>query len=683
MTELRQRRANEAESVRLPSRQTQPPTAAALLQSPYVKDYTQSELFWVSYYSFTSKQKREDISCIFPSKFCNAQIKHILPLERQERDAIALLRTKAVPRPARGYYAVKNAVIYTMNDSQPVVSSFIVQDGRFTAVGETEDILIDHPHAKLFDLAGRMITPGLIDAHGHLILLGNTLIQADLTGSSGLEDVRSRLKAHLEQNPSSSWLIGRGWDQTTWPGSQFPTAADLDVDPILACVPIALFRVDYHAYWVNQAAIKLLKLPSNLTIPGGEIRMNADGTPSGIFIDDAMTYVETARPKYTDAETNESFDKAMEVLPSYGITGIHDAGVRADELSLFLRILKSTPARFKVRNYVMFACDGIKYCGQGLRHSHKSFMTVRSVKIFLDGALGSWGAAMVDPYTDKPDSTGFLRIEPEELESLVWQWMIGGWQVNIHAIGDKGTNVALNAFEYAIKRYDELETPIKRKIGFMSGREFRHRVEHAQILRPDDVSRFAELGVLPSMQPTHATSDMYYVEKRIGRRAAYSYLWKTFINHSVPLPLSSDFPVESPNPLLGLYAAVTRLTPAGKSPHGDKEGWFPKERLSIEEALKGFTLNAAYAAHQESEVGSIEVGKFADFTVFDTDFVQATKDGNASSILNAGVNATVVGGQVTFGDLGEGVGGTILHSIRAINLISLEIHNNRAFVKDT
>ncbi|KIO27355.1 hypothetical protein M407DRAFT_73298, partial [Tulasnella calospora MUT 4182] len=386
-------------------------------------------------------------------------------------------------------------------------------------------------------------------------------------------------------NDTTIWIQTSGWDQNRFPGKKYPVAADLDADELLRGRPIALSRVDIHAYWVSPRALELLgNLPQQ--VDGGLIVRDADGKPTGIFVDNAMALV---KPTWTALEMISFYNTTMHDALRHGLTSIHDAAAYPPWIAFF-----------------KFAAD--------------------------KGALGSWGAALLEGYSDQPENRGLMKVSKERIEEHVRRFIEDGWQVNVHCIGDRANKIVLDAFENALSEDTQ---------------KLRHRLEHAQILTQDDIKRVGRLGIIASVQPTHCTSDMSYAETRLGpERVKGAYAWQSLIRNGAPFATGSDFPVEGINPLLGFYAAVTRLDENGESPHGPG-GWFPDERLTREQALHGMTLGAAYAGHQEDIIGSLTPGKRADLVILDRDIMRVPP----AEILKANVKATIVDGKVVYGKL--------------------------------
>ena len=530
-------------------------------------------------------------------------------------------------------YVLYNATIYTVNEKQPTAEAMaIARDGRILAVGSTSELLNAYPGAHTINMQGHTIIPGLIDAHAHLMGLGVSMMRVNLVGTRSVEEVIERLKRAEAQLPEGAWLLGRGWDQNDWPDKVFPTHQMLD--KAFPDRPVWIRRIDGHAAWANMAAMRPLwdSLLTASDPEGGKIIRDAQGRPTGVFVDAAMRFIDEQVPEMSEKEAEQALQLAIQTCNRYGLTGVHDAGVSQADIERYRRAIDA--GTFSLRVYAMIGGMGETfntYCQSGpLIHDR---LQVQSVKFYIDGALGSRGAALLQPYADDPDNRGLLQHTPEEFTAMVKQAMECGFQVNTHAIGDRGNRVVLDAYEQAMQA-------VKQHPG-------RHRVEHAQVVALEDIPRFRMLDVIASMQPTHATSDMYWAEDRLGQeRLKGAYAWRRFLDAGVRLAFGSDFPVEHPNPMLGIYAAVTRQDTTGWPPGG----WLPDQRLTRAEALKAFTLDAAYAAFQEHEVGSLEPGKHADFVVLDRDIMQIP----AADIFKTRVVATYLDGKKVYEWTSEG-----------------------------
>ncbi|KAG9105240.1 hypothetical protein FRC07_009463 [Ceratobasidium sp. 392] len=484
---------------------------------------------------------------------------------------------------------------------------------------------------------GQAVYPGFQDAHAHVLQWGWAR-QLPLRGSQSIEDVRTKIRTYIETTSPEpgSWIEGQGWDQTLWRGS-FPTADDLDDDPVLKGRPIVLARTDVHAYWVSNEVIRRLgPLPEK--VDGGEIVRDVEGKPTGIFLDNAMLLIEEAKPQWTDAQRLRFFQRAVKDALAVGLTTIHDAATLVPDIEFFRTMARTN--KLPIRLYLMGHVVSDTYWASQLptiapAESADGRLILRAVKLFGDGALGSWGSAMLEPYSDRPETKGILRSSPEVFEDLITRFYEDGWQVNTHCIGDRANNLILNIYEQVLRN------------STINNSDPRLRIEHAQILTQDDLKRLADLKVIASVQPTHATSDMGYAEARLGsERIKGAYAWRTLIQNGALITTGSDFPVEGINPLLGFYAAVTRLSPDGTSPHGPG-GWYPEQRMTRLEALRGMTANAAYASFQEHKVGRIAKSLRADLTVLSRD-IMTVRD---SEILGAEVVATMLDGRVVFGGL--------------------------------
>jgi len=479
------------------------------------------------------------------------------------------------------------------------------------------------------DGKGSTLLPGLIDAHGHISSLGASLRSVDLTGAASETEAAQRVQQFSGDDPAAdqSWIQGRGWNQVLWPERQFPDRRSLDA--VAPNRPVALSRVDGHATWVNSKALALAGIDASTPDPeGGQIIRDRSGEPSGVLVDNAMDLVFEAIGVASLEAVEADIVRGLEAAAATGLTSVHDAGVSAQEIQAYRNL--QAAGRLPIRVYPMLSVldpDNDPLLAEGPFRSEDGMLHVRSVKISADGALGSRGAALHRDYSDMPDHTGLLLLSDEELSQHIGRSAQAGFQVNVHAIGDLANTRVLEKFA------DINQSP---KI-----RAQRHRVEHAQILRPQDINQFAKLDVIASIQPTHATSDKNMAEDRLGAsRLEGAYAWNTLLRSQARLAGGSDFPVEPANPLYGLHAAVTRTDREGE-PLG---GWRPEEKLSRAEALSLFTEWAAYAGHEEEFLGRLAPGFAADFVLVKDDFFAQFEQ----AIWQNEVLATVVAGKVVY-----------------------------------
>jgi hypothetical protein len=533
---------------------------------------------------------------------------------------------------------VTGGAIHTADPDAPLAQAMAVSGGIIVAVGSAEEI---KPYrgsgTASIDLGGRAVIPGLIDAHAHVFNLGMFLRTVDLVGTSGVEEIAARVREAAAGRPEGQWVLGRGWDQNDWAVQVFPTAAELD--SAAPDHPVWLTRVDGHAGWGNRRAMELAGITAETPDPeGGRIVRDGAGNATGVFIDNAEDLIEAAIPPPAPDELAARLDAAQDRMVSVGLTGVHDMGTEAEEVELLREWAEAGRLLPLIVSYLdssdttlMSDLDSI--AAAGLAGAGDRFR-IRGVKFYADGALGSRGAALLEPYSDDPGNEGLLVTPPDALRAGVTRAVGLGLQPAIHAIGDRGNRVALDAIDAA-------EETVATTAVHSGSAGLESRIEHAQVVALDDIPRFAELDVIASMQPTHATSDMYWAEERIGpKRIQGAYAWRKMLGAGIRLACGSDFPVESPDPFLGLYAAVTRQDQEGR-PQG---GWLRAERLTRDEALSCFTRWPAYAAGMESEVGSLEVGKRADFLVLDRDVMEVP----AEEIWQTRVLRTVIDGETVY-----------------------------------
>ena len=540
--------------------------------------------------------------------------------------ALALGPAQAQEPPATLLTAAR---IHTMDAARPLVRAMAYgADGRILAVGDPATLAARFPQARRIDVGDATVVPGLIDAHAHVSGLGMAMMEADLTGATDKQEVLRRLQAHARTLAPGAWLVGRGWDQNDWPERAFPTAAELDA--VFPDRPGWLSRVAGHAGWANGAAMRAVgrDLAGTWQPDGGKILRDAAGRPTGIFVDNAMLLLDQARPALDQATLERALSLGMQAAVQHGLTGVHDAGISLDELHRYQRL--ADRGAMPLRIYAMADGDAAALealCRDGLYRHPSGRLQMRAVKLYADGALGSRGAAMLEDYSDDHGNRGLMVMSPEALAVASAKAKRCGVQVATHAIGDRGNRVSLDVYAEAL--------------GAAAAGDHRWRIEHAQVLAAADLPRLAAMRVIASMQPTHATSDMPWAGDRVGpQRIVGAYAWRQLRDSGARLALGSDFPVESVDPRLGLYSAVSRADAAGK-PAG---GWMPQEKLTAYEALRGFTLDAAYAGFAEGELGSLAAGKRADFVVLAEDPL-AVPDAALRSLQ---VRATYVDGKPVY-----------------------------------
>jgi len=524
---------------------------------------------------------------------------------------------------------VTNARIYTSDVNRPVVEAFAVRDGRIAFVGSNRGALaLAGPRTERLDLSGKTVITGMVDAHAHLLGLGQALRTVDLVGTRSYEEVIARVVERAKTARPGEWIRGRGWDQNDWADTRFPTHAALS--RAVPNNPVYLTRVDGHAALVNAKALELAQVTAATPDPsGGRFIRDSANAPTGVLVDNAQGIVGRVIPAPSRAELREQTLGAIAEANRWGLTGIHDAGVAPEGIAVYEELAKE--GRYNLRNYVMVRSSDSVLDAFMQRGPQKALydgrVWIRAIKLVADGALGSRGAALLEPYSDDPGNTGLITTPPERIRSVAVRALKAGFQVNVHAIGDRANRMVLDQFEAALR-----EVPTA---------DHRFRIEHAQILRYQDIPRFAELDVIPSMQGSHQTSDMYWVPNRLGwARAQGAYAWRSLLNTGVVIPNGSDFPVEAVNPLISFHSFFTRQD-ADNFPPG---GWMPEQRTTRQEALLSITLWPAYAAFMENESGSLTVGKYADFVVLDRDIMTVAPE----AVLGTHVLLTVLGGKAVY-----------------------------------
>ncbi|HKB07297.1 MAG TPA: amidohydrolase [Candidatus Polarisedimenticolia bacterium] len=522
-----------------------------------------------------------------------------------------------------------NGAVVTLDPTRPEARAVAVRGETIAAVGSDDEIArLAGPSTRRIDLRGAMVVPGLVDAHGHVRSLGEELANLDLHGVASVEEVARMVRERDKTLPEGAWITGHGWDQNLWPGKAFP-----DHRPLTAAAPgrpVWLSRVDGHASWANLKAMQAAGITRKSADPaGGRIERDARGDPTGVFVDNAQDLVEKARPQATRAQIKEWLGLSLQRLAEGGLTEIHDAAVSPEDVDAYREL--ADEGRLPLRVYLMWNGIGKSVPDPLLERptfvNYKNRVTLRAVKLMVDGAMGSRGAVFLADYSDDKGNHGLFVTPPEELERRATLAMRKGYQVCTHAIGDRGIRVTIDAYEKALAAVKPPDP--------------RPRIEHLQCVARQDVARLKPLGIIASMQPSHATSDMYWAEDRIGKeRGEGLYAWRWVLDSGVVIAAGSDFPVDPEKPLIGLHSAVTRQDlknwPAG--------GWHPDQKMTLEEALRAYTAGAAYAAYEEDHKGKIAPDYWADLTVIGKDLRAIPPE----EIANAGIDFTIVGGAVVY-----------------------------------
>jgi predicted amidohydrolase YtcJ len=547
-----------------------------------------------------------------------------------------------------------NGNIYTMNERQPRAEAIAVKGDRIVFVGSNADAKkYQTDGVRTIDLAGKTVVPGLTDSHCHIFGIGERELTLNLEGTNTLEEFLAKVRERVAKTEPGKWITGRGWIETFWKPPQFPARADLD--KIAANNPVVLTRADGHAVIANSAALRIAKIDKDTKNPfGGEIlRDKQTGEPTGMLLDHAQELVLKNIPQPTEAERREAFIVGVKRELSLGWSEIQNAGSNLDDLPPMRQALEAGQCKIRVYNAVYSpgpAGAALLRDGPAINQFDHHF-TQRTIKVVFDGALGSRGAALLAPYSDAPDTSGFLREKESELLPIFEEALRKGVQIETHAIGDRANRVILDLYEKAMKNVPFAERKI---LGGASSREsgvaelrppgpggVRWRVEHAQILSAQDLPRFAKLGVIASMQPSHAISDLFFAPSRLGKeRLAGAYAWQSLLKSGAIICGGSDAPVERGEPMIEFYAAVARKSMNGET----ADGWHPEQAVSREQALKMFTMAPAYAAFEEKDKGSIEPGKLADLTVLSADIMKIPEP----EILKTTCVMTVIGGEIVF-----------------------------------
>jgi predicted amidohydrolase YtcJ len=520
---------------------------------------------------------------------------------------------------------VDNAVIYTADPRQPTAQAMAIRGERILAIGSSAQMK-KHigPATKKVDAGGRAVLPGLIDSHVHMRSLGDMLETFDFRTAPSVEAIGQVLAKRSAELPAGEWITGRNWDQTNW-GGRFPTAAELS--RFVSDRPVFLRRVDGHAAWANEKAMQIAGITKDTKDPsGGQIIRDAEGNATGVLVDKAMGLVGKHIPELTSGQVYRRLSLAAEACARLGMTSVHDAGINVAEYEAYKKLIAD--GRLPVRVYAMIGGTGELWQQfQKKGHEIGPLLTVRSVKLYADGALGSRGAALWQPYSDDKSNTGLLVTVKETLEDQIAEVHAAGFQVCTHAIGDRANRIVLDKYAELLK----------------GNNDRRYRVEHSQVISLPDMQKFADHKVIASMQATHATSDMRWAAKRLGPdRVMGAYAWKRLMKLGVKVANGSDFPVEDPNPIEGFYASVTRQDKKGDPPGG----WMPDQKFTREEALESWTATGAYAAFEEKDKGTLSVGKVADFLVMSRDIMTVAP----LEILQAKPLLTVLGGKEVWRD---------------------------------
>ncbi|QMW00448.1 amidohydrolase [Spirosoma foliorum] len=513
---------------------------------------------------------------------------------------------------------VKNAQIYTADSSFSMADAFVVQDGKFLAVGSEQALAGQYEATTTLDLEGQPVYPGFYDPHAHFLGLGQVLDQADLVGAESYDEVIERLKTFYKAHPNVLWLSGRGWDQNDWPEKVFPTKEKLDA--AFPNVPVALMRVDGHALLINSKALRLANITAGSKLPGGEVVLE-NGQPTGVLVDNAMQFIRRVIPRPDNADKTRMLLNAQTACFALGLTTVSDAGISPDEINLIDSLQQA--GKLKIRDYAMISLGEPNldyFLKRGPFQTDR--LTVRSFKLYADGALGSRGACLRQPYSDRPETSGFLLLAPSELERVTKLIYASKFQANTHCIGDSANHLMLDLYGKLLKEKNDR----------------RWRIEHAQVVSPEDFVKFAQYSIIPSVQPTHATSDMYWAGDRLGSiRVKGAYAFNDLMKQNSLIAFGSDFPVEAPNPLFGFHAAVARQD-AKNFPAG---GYQMENAVDRKSALLAMTRWAAYANFEDQLRGCIAPGKQADFVVLDQDIMTAPNQ----KLRQTKVRQTWVGGE--------------------------------------
>ncbi len=513
---------------------------------------------------------------------------------------------------------VTNARIYTVNDSFDIVEALVVNNGKFVATGTSEEIMTNFSSDKIVDANNKFIYPGFNDGHSHFLGYGLSVTKyANLVGTGSYDEVIERVVDHQKKYPSN-WILGRGWDQNDWNEVAYPTKDELD--KIFPDNPVMLTRIDGHAVLINSKALELAGIDENSVIEGGEVIVK-DGKPTGVLIDNAIEFISHIIPKFSHEDKMQAFIRAQQDCYNVGLTSVTDAGIDKDEILLIDKMHKNGELDIRVYAMLSPSNENLDYFFK-IGPIHNDKLTVSSVKLYVDGALGSRGALLLQPYSDAPHSHGLQISSQSFYDSICNMAYNAGFQVNTHAIGDSGNRIMLNTYAKFLKGKNDK----------------RWRIEHAQVVEPSDLRFFSDYSIIPSVQSTHCTSDMYWADERLGaERIKTAYAYADLLSENGWLINGTDFPVENISPLLTYYAAVSRKDLTG----WPESGFQKKNALSREDALRSITIWPAKGSFDENKKGSIEIGKVADFVILDKDIIQIPN----SEIPKTVVVATYIDGK--------------------------------------
>ena len=530
-----------------------------------------------------------------------------------------------------------NGIVYTLDAKNSIGQAVAIRGNRILTVGSTEELSQQYTADTVIDLQGKAVMPGFIDGHGHMLNEGRFLFEIDLMGTSSPQQIPDMLARKVQSSKKGEWIFGRGWDQNLWEVKEFPKHELIDnVSPEN---PVILQRVDGHAFLANQKAMELAGISSATKDPaGGKILRDAKGNPTGVFIDDAMDIIYKIVPHFTDEQIEQRLKLALDQCLKYGLTEVHDMGGAFDKWGVDLQTIRVYKkmidnGEWPLRIYAALDRSEETW-GYYLQHGPEidygnGLLTIRSIKLYIDGALGSRGAALIEEYSDDPGNRGSTRMSDQEIELICSAALEKGFQVCTHAIGDRGNHIMLNEYEKVLSTLPK-NSPSPR-----------WRIEHVQVLDQQDIPRFQQIGILPSMQPVHATSDMYWAEARLGQnRIRGAYAWRSLLQTGAIIVGGSDFPFEAVSPINGFYAAFTRSDRSGYP----QDGWYREQKMTREEAARCFTQWPAYGAFQENMKGTIEPGKWADLTILSNDIMQVPP----KDVLTTEVEMTMIGGKIVY-----------------------------------